>query len=246
MGNRFSAIGTPVFNSDIDRSSLKMERFKRSDTLISPFQSTHTRIVKRAFDVMVALCALVVFAPVLLVIALSIYLRDRGQVFFIHTRVGQDGVEFGCMKFRTMVIDAEERLEELLANNPRERAVWEVRQKLDDDPRIIPGIGHFLRKSSLDELPQLLNILFGHMSVIGPRPVTKKELHHYGPMLKYYFAVKPGLTGPWQIGGRSDVGYAERVQLDANYARYGNLKTDIGIFFKTVRGFVTGKLTGAS
>jgi lipopolysaccharide/colanic/teichoic acid biosynthesis glycosyltransferase len=210
------------------------------------FKREASNVAKRLFDIAIALAMILMALPLMFIVAALIMAKDPGKVFFVHRRVGRDGKEFGCLKFRTMVNGAEEKLAAILEANPDMMEQWEKNQKLADDPRIIEGVGQFLRKSSLDELPQLFNILLGHMSFVGPRPVTRAELVHYGSLVEYYLAVKPGLTGPWQIGGRSDVTFEKRVQMDVEYAANANFATDIKLFVKTVRAFATGKLSGAA
>ena len=132
-----------------------------------------------------------------------------------------------------MARDGDAILARLLAEDPEARAEWEAARKLREDPRVIPGIGSFLRKTSLDELPQIFNVLRGEMSAVGPRPVTEEELAQYGADLPRYLSLRPGLTGPWQVGGRSDTSFAERVRLDVAYARSNSLRKDIGIILAT-------------
>ncbi|MBM7069110.1 sugar transferase [Actibacterium sp. 188UL27-1] len=212
---------------------------------VVPFQSRVTKIVKRATDIVLASGMLMVFAPIMLLIGVLVRLKGNGAVFYRHTRVGKDGRKFGCLKFTTMVPNADVVLKRILAEDPEMREQWELAQKLPNDPRIIPGIGHLLRSSSLDELPQVFNVLLGHMSIVGPRPVTESELEKYGPYKNHYLSVKPGLTGPWQMGGRSDTTYAERVAKDVWYVENAGLVTDLRIFVKTVTSFVSGRLSGA-
>ena len=192
---------------------------------------------KRAFDIAGALLLLLVFSPLMLVIAI-LMLPQRGPAFFGHNRVGQGGAEFPCLKFRTMVPDAEARLKDLLARDPDARRQWQADHKLDNDPRIT-RFGNFMRRSSLDELPQLLNVLRGNMSLVGPRPVTRAELQRYGKDGVSYLALRPGLTGKWQVSGRNDISYAGRVALDAAYARDFSLRGDLAILLQTV-GVVLG------
>jgi lipopolysaccharide/colanic/teichoic acid biosynthesis glycosyltransferase len=158
---------------------------------------------------------------------------DGGPAFYAHERVGRGGRLFGCLKFRSMVVDSERRLAELLARDPAARAEWEATRKLKRDPRVT-WVGRFLRASSLDELPQLINVLRGDMSLVGPRPVICAELAaHYGAAAQHYLSVRPGLTGPWQISGRSDTTYAQRVALDVGYATRADLWTDVKILLRT-------------
>lgn len=187
----------------------------------------------RAFDVTVALAAILVFLPFLLLAALAIKLSAPGPVLFVQQRVGRDGRLFPCLKFRSMVVDAKDVLENLLASSPEARAEWDRDQKLRADPRITP-IGALLRKSSLDELPQLFNILAGHMSVVGPRPIIEAEVCRYGARFSAYCAVRPGLTGLWQVSGRNEVSYDARVRLDAFYAMRKSTLYDMVICLRTV------------
>lgn len=188
---------------------------------------------KRVLDLAFICATVPVVVPVIAVLA-AMTAKDGHNPFFGHKRVGRDGREFRCWKIRTMVPDAEAKLLEYLANNPEAKAEWEQNFKLDDDPRITP-IGQFLRRSSFDELPQILNILMGDMSVVGPRPVTRKELDMYGPALRDYQSVRPGLTGPWQVGGRNDLSYEARVALDVSYSRKHGFWRDTAIILGTIK-----------
>lgn len=191
------------------------------------------RVLKRVFDLAAALVLLVLLALPLLYIALRIK-RDGGPAIFAHQRVGQSGRMFPCFKFRTMHVDAEQQLRELLARDPAARAEWDREFKLRNDPRIT-SIGHFLRRTSLDELPQLFNVIRGEMSLVGPRPVIRAELSKYGDDVDYFLMVRPGMTGLWQVSGRNDVDYDTRVYLDTWYVKNWSLWYDIAILFKTVR-----------
>lgn len=193
---------------------------------------------KRAIDVVLSAAIILALFPLFLCIAAWIWLKDGGPVFYSHERVGRDGRRFGCLKFRTMVKNSAEILANILENDPEARAEWDASQKLKDDPRIISGIGHFLRKSSLDELPQLFNVLKGDMSLVGPRPVTEAELTHYGTYLDHYLALRPGMTGPWQVSGRSDTDYAQRVMLDTSYALGNSILRDFRIMATTLPAVV--------
>ena len=191
-------------------------------------------LLKRAVDVVGAALLLLLTAPAFLTIALTVS-ADGGPALFAHRRVGRGGREFGCLKFRTMRPDADRALAELLARDPAARAEWEGARKLKRDPRVT-RLGRFLRTSSLDELPQLLNVLRGEMSLVGPRPVTRDELDRfYAPFggEAAYLPVRPGLTGPWQVGKRGDGGFAERVALDVAYAERPSLRADAAILFRT-------------
>lgn len=191
------------------------------------------RLTKRIFDTISALALLILLMPILFVIGLLIR-QDGGPAVFAHPRVGKRGRVFNCYKFRTMVVDAEQQLEQLLQQNPEMRAQWEKEQKLQHDPRV-SRLGNFLRKSSLDELPQLINVILGEMSLVGPRPVVKTELPRYGDQVGYYLMVRPGMTGLWQVSGRSDLDYDSRVYLDSWYVKNWSLWYDLIILFKTVK-----------
>jgi UDP-galactose-lipid carrier transferase len=196
---------------------------------------------KRTFDLVVSGLLLLLLAPLLGYLAYKVR-QDGGPALFGHSRIGRNGKTFKCLKFRSMVVDAKERLAHLLATDPQARAEWDKDFKLRNDPRI-SAVGHFLRKTSLDELPQLWNVFKGEMSLVGPRPVIRDELERYGNDVSYYLQVRPGVTGLWQVSGRNDVDYATRVYLDAWYVKNWTLWNDIAILFKTV-GVVT-KTSGA-
>ncbi len=191
------------------------------------------RSAKRALDVGGAACLLVLLAPLFLVIAAMVSL-DGGSVFYGHRRVGQGGRGFDCLKFRTMIPGAAECLTEYLAYHPQADDEWRRSQKLDRDPRVTP-IGAFLRQWSLDELPQLVNVLRGEMSLVGPRPVTRPEMTYYGPVGRLYTGVLPGMTGLWQVSGRSNLGYDNRVALDRAYIEGWSLRLDLKILLATPR-----------
>ena len=170
-------------------------------------------IAKRAFDIALSIVAIVLLAPLLLGIALLIRATSPGPVFYGHARVGFDGRLFTCWKFRTMVVNSDVVLARHLRDDPAARREWDETFKLRDDPRVLP-LGRVLRKLSIDELPQLYNILIGDMSVVGPRPVVRAELQRYGSVARYYIAARPGLTGLWQVSGRNDTSYRLRTVLD--------------------------------
>lgn len=188
---------------------------------------------KRTIDIVAAFLLLLFFLPFFGAVALVIMATDGGGIFFAHTRIGRDGRAFKCLKFRSMRSNASELLADILANDPDARRSWEVQRKLPNDPRILPGVGRLLRKSSLDELPQLINVLRGDMSLVGPRPVMRDELSYYGADARWYYSVRPGITGPWQISGRSDTSYVERVTMDVDYARNWTVGKDIVILLRT-------------
>lgn len=194
----------------------------------------------RVLDIVGALCLAVFFLPLMIFIALAVFISDPGPVFFRQKRIGRDGKFFDCYKFRTMAVDAEARLTQVLANDPAARAEWDRDHKLRNDPRIV-GIGCFLRKSSLDELPQLWNVLRGDMSLVGPRPIVEAETYRYGKYLGHYCAVRPGLTGLWQISGRNDTSYRRRVAFDVVYARKGQIVDNIRILLLTVPSVLSSR-----
>ncbi len=187
----------------------------------------------RMLDVLIAFSALMFFAPLMLLIAAAIKLTDSGPATFGHSRIGYGGRTFKCLKFRSMVVDAESRLQTLLARDPAARAEWEIDHKLRNDPRVT-RLGALLRKSSLDELPQLLNVLRGEMSIVGPRPIVAAEVCRYGRFFRYYKAVRPGITGLWQASGRNDVSYRRRVVMDVLYAKKKSVGLYVYIMLKTV------------
>ena len=189
--------------------------------------------VKRAFDLAAGVALLFLLAPLMLLIAGLIRASDGGPAFFRQARVGRSGKSFRCWKFRTMASNADEALQRLLASDPAAAQEWAESQKLTHDPRITP-VGAFLRRSSLDELPQLFNIVSGDMSFVGPRPIVAAERERYGEAFTHCFSVPPGLTGLWQISGRSDCSYATRISLDSQYASDWHLLLDAKILVKTV------------
>lgn len=198
------------------------------------------RIMKRIFDIVMTLTGGLLILPFLLVVALLIYLDSPGPVLFSHKRVGADGSFFGCLKFRTMVTNAQSVLKDYLEENPAAKEEWEKDFKLKSDPRITK-LGHFLRRTSLDELPQLLNVLKGDMSLVGPRPIVKEEIGRYEEYISDYYLVRPGITGYWQVNGRNDVSYQERVEMDSWYVRNWSLWLDMVLLMKTMKVIYTKK-----
>lgn len=190
-------------------------------------------VIKRAFDLTLSAIVAVLLSPFILIVALLIKMHDGGPAFFVQERIGKDGKTFKCFKFRTMVTNADMRLKDLLMSDPKAAAEWEKDQKLRNDPRIT-SLGRFLRKTSLDELPQLLNIFRGEMSLVGPRPVVSNEALKYGTDFIHYSSCRPGVTGLWQISGRNDTTYEERVALDVEYATKRSLFMDLKILILTV------------
>ncbi len=190
------------------------------------------RFVKRVFDLVVTIFSLFILLPIMAIIAVCIYIDNPGPILFAHKRVGKNGKEFPCYKFRSMIVNAEEALQVYLKEHPEAKEEWERDFKLKDDPRITK-LGHFLRKSSLDELPQLFNVIKGEMSLVGPRPIVQKEVVKYGVYIDDFYLVPPGITGVWQVSGRSDTTYDERVQMDSWYVHNWSVWIDIVYLIRT-------------
>ncbi len=214
-------------------SELAVALWDRVTSAESPLRSLRKLEFKRAFDFVVSLLALIALSPLLLAVALIIKVSIGGRILFVHQRVGKDGVAFPCYKFRTMVPNSAEVLERYLANNSAAQDEWNAAHKLVDDPRVTI-IGRYIRKLSLDELPQFLNVLRGEMSLVGPRPVTHEELQRYGEYAFDYMAVRPGVTGLWQVSGRSCRTYKERIALDRVYVRRRTFWFDCILLLKTI------------
>jgi undecaprenyl-phosphate galactose phosphotransferase len=218
--------------------------FGRNILLIQARSNMHRlpwRIIKRTFDIVVSSALMVLLSPLFLVIGVLIRRAGPGRVTYSQTRIGRYGVPFKCFKFRTMVMDAEAQLLAWQVENPELYAEYLRTFKLKDDPRITP-IGRWLRKTSLDELPQLFNVLRGDMSLVGPRPVVAKELEDfYGPAAQLYIRSRPGMTGLWQVSGRSDTSYERRVILDEWYILNWSFWYDIVILLQTAWIVATGK-----
>ncbi|MDP3464192.1 MAG: sugar transferase, partial [Sulfuricurvum sp.] len=188
--------------------------------------------LKSFFDYTMAMMLVIVFSPLLLLLYSIVFIATKGHPLFQHERIGYQGKRFNVWKFRTMHIDADERLEILLETCIPCREEWDRDFKLKNDPRVT-AIGNFLRKTSLDELPQLINVLKGEMSLVGPRPIVEAEIVKYGEYYNYFTAVKPGISGLWQVSGRNDIDYDERVQLDVWYVRNWSIGLDMEILIKT-------------
>jgi lipopolysaccharide/colanic/teichoic acid biosynthesis glycosyltransferase len=195
---------------------------------------------KRVFDVFVASLVLLLTLPLFIIVAVMLKVTDPGPVIYKHVRVGLLGRRFTCFKFRSMVVDAENVLKALLDDNPGAQAEWERSQKLINDARVT-RVGRILIESSLDELPQLVNVLRGEMSLVGPRPIDPSEMSHYGDRLASYVSARPGLTGAWQISGRSDGEYDQRVELDANYVSNWSFSTDLSILVRAMCAVIDRK-----
>ena len=194
----------------------------------------YNRVFKRIFDLTLTIFGGLMISPLLLGIALAVAIDTRGHVIFSHRRVGAAGKKFPCYKFQTMIPNAQEKLEKYLAENPEARREWEETFKLTNDPRVTK-LGNFLRRKSLDELPQLWNVIRGDMSLVGPRPIVQAEVPRYGKNIREYYMVLPGITGMWQVSGRSDTTYPERVAMDTWYVRNWSVWIDIMYLFKTIK-----------
>ncbi len=199
-------------------------------------KKTAYRIAKRAMDLLIAGVALIVLSPVMLLVALAVKLDSKGPVFYTHKRVGKNGKELKLYKFRSMFINAKEMMENF---TPEQKAEFAENFKLRHDPRIT-RVGKFIRRTSLDELPQLVNILKGELSIVGPRPVVEKELEKYGEFRDQFLSVTPGLTGYWQAYSRSDCTYEERISMELHYVRTANFLWDIKIIIATFRAVIKG------
>lgn len=220
--------GLPLFGTEISHFFSHEVLFM---TVRNNLARRSYRWLKRGFDLIASSVLILLLSPLLVTLTILIK-RSGGPAFYGHQRIGQDGKAFKCLKFRSMRPDADKVLKELLASDPVARAEWEKDFKLKNDPRITP-VGHFIRKTSLDELPQLFNVLKGEMSLVGPRPVVQDELERYGSAAIFYLEAKPGITGLWQVSGRNDTTYHERVSLDSWYVQNWSLWYDIAILFKT-------------
>jgi lipopolysaccharide/colanic/teichoic acid biosynthesis glycosyltransferase len=218
---------------------------KKLSKLLVPKSTLKARdLVKRIFDIVFSLSVLILCAPVYLLLAGSIAFTSSGAVFFIQKRVGKNHQHFHCIKFRTMIPDADLHLEEMMAQSDALRQEFSVNFKLKQDPRIT-RIGKFLRITNLDEFPQFINVLKGEMSVVGPRPLVPEELERYGKDLDRVLTIRPGITGLWQVSGRNDLPYDERIRIDVNYVKDRSFWLDLKIVFKTIFLTVMTKNNGA-
>lgn len=229
---------------EVPMSNVQAESYYDAKVMILHVQNNlahwSNRAVKRVFDVVMTVVGGLLISPILLGVALWVYRDSPGPVIYKHRRVGKDGREFDCYKFRSMCVDSAERLQKLLDTDPEARKEWETSFKLKNDPRITRS-GAFLRKTSLDELPQLLNVLKGEMSLVGPRPIIQKEVPRYGEYIKEYYMVRPGITGMWQVSGRSDIDYPERVRMDSWYVHNWSVWLDIVMLWRTIKVVVGRK-----
>jgi len=197
-----------------------------------PANQFRYRVVKRCLDIILIVAAAPVLLLMLGIVAVLVMLSSPGPIFYSHRRIRRNGAFFSMWKFRTMCVNSTEVLEDYLSNNPEARSEWNRTHKLRHDPRITP-IGAFLRRYSLDELPQFWNVLAGHMTLVGPRPIVAAEVEKYAESFECYCRVKPGLTGLWQVSGRSELSYPERVALDCDYVNHWSLGKDFRILLKT-------------
>ena len=195
------------------------------------------RVFKRILDILVVLLGLPVLLPALLIVAAIVRFTSPGPVFFSHRRICRDGAFFSMWKFRTMCVNSSEVLEQYLAKHPKARSEWNRTHKLRNDPRVTP-VGDFLRRYSLDELPQAWNVILGQMSMVGPRPIVAAEVEKYADRFDFYCRVKPGVTGLWQVSGRSKLTYEARVKLDCHYVEHWSLFRDIRLMFATFKSVV--------
>lgn len=202
------------------------------------------QLAKRVFDIAFSLSVLILFSPVYLLLGLLIALSSPGPVFYVQERVGKSYKSFSCIKFRTMVVNADEMLSELIAASPGLRQEFEDNFKLKRDPRVTK-VGHFLRLTSLDEFPQFWNVLKGDMSVVGPRPLVAEELPRYGRHIDKILTIKPGITGLWQVSGRNDIPYSRRIQIDLYYANFHSMWLDLWVILKTIVVVIVPKNNGA-
>jgi Undecaprenyl-phosphate galactose phosphotransferase WbaP len=226
-------MGAPCACSSADLSAVVSIPAERTASSLLAGQSRRGRLIKRTGDIGFSLLVLALGSPLLLLLAVLVKLSSKGSVFYCQRRIGRGYRGFGCLKFRTMRKDADRVLAQVLASDPELRAEFERDYKLKNDPRITP-IGKFLRRSSLDELPQFINVLKGEMSVVGPRPIVWDELERYGRNMDQVLSVRPGLTGLWQVSGRNNLPYETRVKLDLFYARNRSFWLDLGIILRTI------------
>lgn len=237
MGVIPNLVGVPTGTVEVESIfSEKLLILRLKNNLARPLN----RLIKTLVDYILTIIGTILISPILLFIAAWIYHDSPGPVIFKHIRIGKNGKAFPCYKFRSMCVDADAKLAELLANDPEARAEWERDFKLKNDPRITKS-GAFLRKTSLDELPQLFNVLRGEMSLVGPRPIIQEELERYGEFVDDYLMVMPGITGMWQVNGRSDTTYDERVQMDSWYVRNWSVWLDFMLLWRTIKAVVAGK-----
>ncbi|WP_088242201.1 sugar transferase [Calothrix rhizosoleniae] len=207
-------------------------------------QSLHGEFAKRLFDIVFSLLVLILFSPIYLILALLIACSSKGPIFYIQERVGKNYKPFNCIKFRTMVSNADEVLVQIMETSPHLKQEFEHSFKLKNDPRITK-VGRFLRITSLDEFPQFWNVLKGDMTVVGPRPLVAEELPKYGCHINQILTTRPGITGLWQVSGRNDIPYPRRVQIDLHYVKFRTFWLDLWIVLKTIGVVIIPKENGA-
>ena len=221
----------------MNEASIRLIQYRTNLMKMTEKKSLYVYI-KRSFDIIMSLTAMILLFPVFLIIALMIKLDSKGNIIYKHKRIGKNGKYIYLYKFRTMYTNSKEILEEILKDS-KVKEEWENNFKLDNDPRVTK-VGKFLRKTSLDELPQLLNILSGDMSIVGPRPVVDDEIEKYGIFKKKFLSVTPGLTGWWACNGRSATTYEDRIKLELYYVNHRSIKLDLLVIFKTIGAVVKG------
>ena len=226
------------------RKTKKPPIAKRRLKKLSLQASKRAIVAKRLFDIIFSSLVLIFFSPIYLILALLIALSSQGPIFYVQKRVGKNHKTFNCLKFRTMINNADEVLESIMAQSPQLREEFENTFKLKEDPRIT-RIGKFLRLTSLDEFPQFWNVLKGDMSVVGPRPLVPQELYKYGDRIDRVLTIRPGITGLWQVSGRNDIPYPQRVNIDVYYVNYYNWWLDFWIIFKTIGVIIFPRNNGA-
>jgi len=224
--------GRKVLNMEISPKTITPETHMLASPSLARDEQSLQRAAKIGLDLVLSICIIFLLLPLLLVVAFIVSL-DGGPVLYRHKRIGRHGREFKCLKFRTMVTEADQVLANLLMSDPSATLEWANTRKLRCDPRIT-SVGRFLRQTSLDELPQIFNVLRLEMSLVGPRPIVEQELDRYGPHVQSYYHSRPGITGLWQVSGRSNTTYGRRVELDTWYVRHWTLWLDIKILIKTV------------
>ncbi len=236
-------VATTLVHPGLSGLSNRHRAFSGHDVVLVPsLREPSTPVggwAKQCMDKIGAAILLLVLAPLFVLLA-ALIRRDGGDALFRHQRLGASGRMFPCMKFRSMVANSDRVLEQLLASDPAAAAEWNATQKLRRDPRVT-SVGRFLRKTSLDELPQLFNVLRGEMSLVGPRPIVRAEIVRYGSEIRYYYQARPGLTGLWQVSGRSDTSYAQRVELDVRYVANWTFWRDVAIVLKTIPAVILRK-----
>jgi lipopolysaccharide/colanic/teichoic acid biosynthesis glycosyltransferase len=196
--------------------------------------------LKRATDLALCVPILVLMGPLMFMVATAVKLQDGGPILFAQLRVGRDGRLFRCLKFRSMIIDAEARMQALLRDDPEAARQWGEKQKLLRDPRVTP-VGRLLRATSADELPQLFNVLCGEMSLVGPRPILPNQIEAYGSGFPHYCSARPGITGLWQVSGRNETSFRQRSELDESYLRAWSLATDLSLLVRTAGVVAVGR-----